>query len=187
MNKQRLILLIPLAIFMLLGILFFKGLSGNPSDMPSALIDKPFPEFNLPLLPAEENPRNLIQASRKNIIGQVSLVNVWGTWCVTCRSEHEFLTKLKAEGVIIYGIYYPLDYNEEKLAAQKWLRELHNPYVFSILDEEGKLGMDLGVFGAPETFVLDKKGIIRHRHVGDVNEYVWQKDLKPILQALEKE
>jgi cytochrome c biogenesis protein CcmG, thiol:disulfide interchange protein DsbE len=94
---------------------------------------------------------------------------------------------LKAEGVIIYGIYYPIDYNEEKVTAQVWLRDLHNPYVFSVIDEERKLGMDLGVYGAPETFVLDKKGMIRHRHVGDVNQQVWTNKLKPLIQALEKE
>jgi cytochrome c biogenesis protein CcmG, thiol:disulfide interchange protein DsbE len=187
MNKQRLILFVPLAILLLLGVLFWRGLSLNPGEKPSALINKPFPEFNLSLLPAEENPANLIRASRSNIIGQVSLVNVWATWCVTCRAEHEFLNQLKAEGVIIYGIYYPIDYNEEKVTAQVWLRDLHNPYVFSVIDEERKLGMDLGVYGAPETFVLDKKGMIRHRHVGDVNQQVWTNKLKPLIQALEKE
>jgi cytochrome c biogenesis protein CcmG, thiol:disulfide interchange protein DsbE len=88
MNKQRLILFVPLAILLLLGVLFWRGLSLNPGEKPSALINKPFPEFNLSLLPAEENPANLIRASRSNIIGQVSLVNVWATWCVTCRAEH---------------------------------------------------------------------------------------------------
>jgi cytochrome c biogenesis protein CcmG, thiol:disulfide interchange protein DsbE len=187
MNKQRLILFVPLAILLLLGVLFWRGLSLNPNAKPSALINKPFPEFNLALLPAEENPNNLTRATRENIIGQVSLVNIWATWCVTCRAEHEFLNQLKSKGVVIYGIYYPIDYNEEKISAQVWLRDLHNPYVFSVIDEERKLGMDLGVYGAPETFVLDKKGLIRYRHVGDVNEQVWQKDLEPLMRALEKE
>lgn len=187
MNKQRLILFVPLAFFLLLAVLFWRGLSLNPSEKPSALVNKPFPEFTLSLLPAEENPKDLIQASRKDIVGRVSLVNVWATWCVTCRAEHEFLNQLKSKGIIIYGIYYPIDYNEEKLSAQEWLQELHNPYVFTVIDEERKLGMDLGVFGAPETFVLDKKGMVRHRHVGDVNEQVWTKELEPLVRELEKE
>jgi cytochrome c biogenesis protein CcmG/thiol:disulfide interchange protein DsbE len=187
MTKQRLVLLIPLAIFLLLGILFWRGLSLNPGEMPSALINKPFPEFNLPVIPAKENPENLIRATTKDLIGRVSLVNVWGVWCVTCRAEHEFLNQLKAKGVIVYGIYYPMDYNDEKIAAQDWLRDLHNPYVFTVVDEDGKLGMDLGVFGAPETFVLDKKGVIRYKHVGDVNEQVWTKDLEPLVKQLESE
>jgi cytochrome c biogenesis protein CcmG, thiol:disulfide interchange protein DsbE len=187
MNKQRLFLFIPLIIFLFLGILFWRGLSLNPAEKPSALINKPFPEFTLSVLTAVENPQNLIQASRKDIIGRVSLVNVWATWCATCRAEHEFLNRLKNRGVIIYGIYYPIDFNEEKLGAETWLRELHNPYVFTVVDFDRKLGMDLGVYGAPETFVLDKKGMIRHRHVGDVNEHVWTNELEPLVKALEKE
>jgi cytochrome c biogenesis protein CcmG, thiol:disulfide interchange protein DsbE len=185
--KQRLFLFIPLIVFVLLGILFWRGLSLNPKEKPSALVNKPFPEFNLSVLPAAENPPNLQTASRKDIVGRVSLVNVWATWCVTCRAEHEFLNQLKNQGVLIYGIYYPIDFAEEKVGAEEWLRELHNPYVFSVVDIERKLGMDLGVYGAPETFVLDKKGLIRHRHVGDVNEQVWKDQLQPLMQALEKE
>ncbi len=187
MSKQRLVLFIPLAILLLLGLLFWRGLSLNPNEKPSALINKPFPEFTLPLLPAKENPEGLLHASRKHIIGHVSLVNIWATWCATCRAEHEFLNRLKSKGISIYGVYYPIDYNEEKVAAQIWLRDLHNPYVFSVIDEERKLGMDLGVYGAPETFVLDKKGVIRHKHVGDVNEQVWINELEPLITILEKE
>jgi cytochrome c biogenesis protein CcmG, thiol:disulfide interchange protein DsbE len=179
MTKQRLILLIPLAIFLLLGILFWRGLSLNPGEMPSALLNKPVPVFTL----AEENPQQLLQASNQNLLGQVSLLNVWATWCTTCRIEHEFLNKLKAQGIKIYGI----NYKDNQEAAQRWLQELHNPYIFSIFDEQGLLGIDLGVFGAPETFVIDKKGVIRYKHVGDVNEQVWTKDLEPLVKQLESE
>ncbi len=183
MTKQRLILLIPLAIFLLLGILFWRGLSLNPGEMPSALLNKPVPVFTLPVLPAEENPKQLVQASNQDLVGQVSLLNVWATWCTTCRIEHEFLNKLKAQGIKIYGI----NYKDNQEAAQRWLQELHNPYIFSIFDEQGLLGIDLGVFGAPETFVIDKKGVIRYKHVGDVNEQVWTKDLEPLVKQLESE
>jgi cytochrome c biogenesis protein CcmG, thiol:disulfide interchange protein DsbE len=186
MNK-RLFLFIPLVFFVLLGVLFWRGLSLNPNEKPSALVNKPFPEFTLSVLAAVENPQHLVQSSRKDIIGRVSLVNVWATWCTTCLAEHEFLNRLKSQGVLIYGIYYPIDFVEEKSGAEEWLRDLHNPYVFTVVDEDRKLGMDLGVFGAPETFVLDKKGMIRHRHVGDVNEKVWVNELQPLLQTLVKE
>lgn len=182
MTKQRLILLVPLVIFLLLGILFWKGLSLDPNEMPSALISKPVPAFNLPVLPAEENPKELTQVSNHDVAG-VSLLNVWATWCTTCRIEHEFLNKLKQQGIKIYGI----NYKDNQQAAETWIQQLHNPYVFSIYDHEGLLGLDLGVYGAPETFVVDKKGVIRYRHTGDVNQQIWEKDLAPLIKQLEAE
>ena len=148
--------------------------------MPSALLNKPVPIFELPVLPAPENPDGLVTANAELFKGKVSLVNVWATWCVTCRQEHEFLNKLRAQGVTIYGINYK-DNNED---AQKWLAELHNPYVFSVVDNDGRLGLDLGVFGAPETYVVDKSGIIRYKHIGDVNEKNWDAAIKPIYESL---
>ena len=183
MTKQRLVLLVPLAIFLLLAILFWRGLSLNPNEKPSALINRAIPVFTMPVLPAEENPAQLTQASNQDLLGHVSLLNVWATWCTTCRIEHEFLNKLKSQGVKIYGI----NYKDNQEAARQWLQELHNPYVFSIFDEQGLLGIDLGVYGAPETFVIDKKGIIRYKHVGDVNEKVWTEDLQPLMKQLESE
>lgn len=183
MNKQRLVLFIPLAIFGLLAILFWKGLSLNPTELPSALLDKPIPQFNLPILPANENPTGLTSASNNDLKGKVGLLNVWATWCTTCRIEHEFLNQLKTQGILIYGI----NYKDNPALAKKWIEDLHNPYYFSLVDEEGILGLDLGVYGAPETFVFDKKSIIRYRHAGDVNEVVWQETLKPLIDKLEKE
>lgn len=182
MNKQRVLLFIPLFIFVVLGLLFWRGLSLDPNKMPSALLDKPMPDFNLPVLPARENPPGLTNATQALLKGQVSLVNVWATWCVTCRQEHEFLNQLKAQGIAIYGINYK-DTND---AAQQWLEELHNPYVFSVIDADGRLGLDLGVFGAPETYVLDQAGIIRYKHVGDVNQQVWTEILKPVVDSLQE-
>jgi cytochrome c biogenesis protein CcmG/thiol:disulfide interchange protein DsbE len=180
MNKQRLFLFIPLAIFVLLGVLFWRGLSLDPNEMPSALLNKPVPAFDLPVLPAPENPQGLVTANQDMLKGKVSLLNVWATWCTTCRQEHEFLNTLKAQGILIYGINYK-DNSED---AQRWLAELHNPYVFSVVDEEGRLGLNLGVFGAPETYVIDKQGVIRYKHIGDVNAQVWEKTIKPIFNSL---
>lgn len=180
MNKQRLFLFIPLAIFVLLGVLFWRGLSLDPNEMPSALLNKPVPAFDLPVLPAPENPQGLASANQDMLKGKVSLLNVWATWCTTCRQEHEFLNTLKAQGILIYGINYK-DNSED---AQRWLAELHNPYVFSVVDEEGRLGLNLGVFGAPETYVIDKQGVIRYKHIGDVNAQVWEKTIKPIFDSL---
>lgn len=181
MNKQRLFLFVPLAVFAILAILFWRGLSLDPNDMPSALLDKPFPAFELPVLPAPENPAGMETANAGLFKGKVSLVNVWATWCVTCRQEHEFLNKLRAQGVTIYGINYK-DNNED---AQKWLAELHNPYVFSVVDSDGRLGLNLGVFGAPETYLVDKEGVIRFKHIGDVNEKNWNESIKPIYDSLQ--
>lgn len=178
--KQRLLLFIPLVIFIVLALFFWRGLSLDPNDMPSALIDKPVPAFKLPILPATENPPGLTEANEQLLKGQVSLLNVWATWCVTCRQEHEFLVQLKNQGIVIFGINYKDDYDE----AQKWLAELHNPYVFSVVDADGRMGLNLGVFGAPETYVVDKQGVIRYKHIGDVNPQVWEEKLKPLVTRL---
>lgn len=180
MNKQRLFLFLPLLVFVVLAIFFWRGLSLDPNAMPSALLNKPVPIFELPVLPAPENPSGLETATQELFKGRVSLLNVWATWCVTCRQEHEFLNTLKAQGISIYGINYK-DNNDD---AQNWLAELHNPYVFSVVDEDGRLGLNLGVFGAPETYVIDKQGFIRYKHIGDVNEVVWKSTIKPIFESL---
>ncbi len=183
MNAQRLLLFIPLAVFVVLGVLFWRGLSLDPNYMPSALLNKPVPEFDLPLLKAQENPEGLARANQNNLKGQVSLLNVWATWCITCREEHEFLVTLKQAGVPIFGI----NYKDQDADAEAWLARLHNPYVFSVVDSEGHLGLDLGVYGAPETYVVDKQGIIRYKHIGDVNKQVWESTLKPIMEKLQQE
>lgn len=181
MNKQRLFLFIPLLVFVVLAIFFWRGLSLDPNAMPSALLNKPVPVFELPVLPAPENPSGLVTANQELLKGRVSLLNVWATWCVTCRQEHEFLNTLKAQGIPIYGINYKDNNND----AQNWLAELHNPYVFSVIDADGRLGLNLGVFGAPETYIIDKQGVIRYKHIGDVNAAVWENTIKPIFNSLQ--
>ena len=115
--------------------------------------------------------------------GKVRLLNVWATWCPACRAEHDYLQQLADSGVAIVG----LNYKDEREAALKWLQQLGNPYEFNIYDPKGTLGFDLGVYGAPETYVIDAKGLVRYRHVGEVNERVWQSKFVPLLKALEQE
>ena len=169
---NRIALFVPLAIFLVLAVFFWRGLSLDPNAMPSALLDKPFPEFALPKL---EDESQIL--TRDNIVGQVSLVNVWGSWCVACKYEHPVLNQLAERGIPIIGV----SYKDDAKPANQWLDELGNPYVFNIVDREGVLGINLGVFGAPETYVVDQQGIIRYKHVGIVNLEVWDKTLKPLF------
>jgi cytochrome c biogenesis protein CcmG/thiol:disulfide interchange protein DsbE len=180
MNKQRLFLFIPLAIFVLLGVLFWRGLSLDPNEMPSALLNKPVPVFELPVIPAPGNPQGLVTANQEMLKGKVSLLNVWATWCLPCRQELPFFNTLKAQGIQIYGI----NYKDDNAEAQRWLSEFHNPFVFSVLDADGRLGVNLGVFGYPETYVVDKQGVIRYKHIGEMNAQIWEKTIKPIFDSL---
>ena len=174
--RARLKLFLPLFLFALLAVALFRGLSLDPTEMPSALIDRPLPAFSLPRL---GQPGTV---SEVDVVGQPLLLNVWATWCVSCRVEHPYLQQLAAQGVAIIG----LNYKDEDSAAQKWLDELGNPYQFNIADREGTLGLDMGVYGAPETYLLDATGVVRYRHVGVVDEKVWQTILGPRYAALGK-
>jgi len=172
---KRLKLFVPLFIFAVLAGFFWRGLSLDPQAMPSALIDKSFPEFSMPRLQDETKI-----ATKADLLGEYTLVNVWATWCVSCRVEHPYLNKLKEEGVRIVG----LNYRDEAAAAREWLEDLGNPYEWNIFDPEGRLGIDLGVFGAPETYIVDKDGFIRYKHVGVVDQRVWDEKFLPIINAL---
>ncbi|MDO6782486.1 DsbE family thiol:disulfide interchange protein [Neptunomonas phycophila] len=172
---KRLFLFIPLVVFIALGALFWKGLTLDPTELPTALLNKPVPAFSLPALAAEDGL--LTQESLK---GKPALLNVWATWCPTCKEEHAQLNKIaREEGVTIYGI----NYKDERAAANDWLARYSNPYVLNIYDEAGSLGLDLGVYGAPETYVLDSNGIIRYRHVGAVDQAVWEQ-LRSIMKQV---
>lgn len=171
---KRWILLLPLAIFLGVAVFLYRGLYLDPAELPSALIDKPFPEFSLRDVQSEK------VITRADLLGKPALVNVWGTWCVACRVEHPVLNKLAQQGVVIYGINYK-DVNADAL---KWLKDFHNPYQLNIRDDEGSLGLNLGVYGAPETFLIDSKGIIRHKFVGVVDETVWREQLASLYQGL---
>lgn len=176
---QRLKLFLPLVIFAMLAALLFGRLGEDPEYLPSALIDKNIPAFTLPEL--HEAARTLTE---KDLRGEPGLLNVWASWCFACRIEHPFLTKIASEyGVPVYGLNYKNDVDE----AKKWLQEFGNPYRFNIVDRSGRLGIDLGVAGAPETFVFDQLGRIRHRHIGIVDDKVWSDTLQPLLQQLRAE
>jgi len=171
---RRWILLIPLVLFLGMAGFLYKGLYLDPSELPSALIDKPFPEFSLPAVQGEKT------LTRADLLGKPALVNVWGTWCIACRVEHPVLNQLAQQGVRIFGVNYK-DVNAD---AVKWLSEFHDPYQMNIRDEEGSLGLNLGVYGAPETFLIDSKGIIRYKHVGVIDERVWRDELAGLYQGL---
>ncbi len=174
-----LIRLIPLLLFLLLGVLLFRGLSLNPQDMPSALVGKPFPVFSLNALNNAE--QKLTTASFKP---GIKLVNVWATWCPSCKYEHPFLVKIsKDQRFALYG----LNYKDERQPALRWLIDFEDPYQFSIFDQQGKLGLNLGVFGAPETFVVDHHNIIRKRFAGVLERNVWQREFLPLINTIEDE
>lgn len=163
---NRLVLFAPVGVFVVLAAFFWWGLSTgyDPENLPSALIDQPFPAFSLPSLNDESNP-----TSQHDLLGEKTLVNVWATWCVACRVEHPYLNLLAEHGVRIVG----LNYKDDSDAARQWLLESDNPYQWSIVDASGSLGFDLGVFGAPETYLVDAEGIIRLKHIGVLDQRVW--------------
>lgn len=174
-----LIRLIPLVLFLLLGVLLYRGLFLNPQELPSALVNKPFPEFSLTKLTDESNT-----VTNENFKPGIKLVNVWATWCPSCKYEHPFLVKLsKDDRFSLYGI----NYKDERGPARQWLRNFQDPYQFSIFDQAGKLGLNLGVYGAPETFVVDHKGVIRKRFAGVLEQNVWQREFLPLINEIETE
>lgn len=172
--SQRLKLFVPLGLFALLAVLLFRGLSLDPQALPSALVDRPLPDFQLPRLADGQTTQ------RSDITGQPMLLNVWATWCISCRVEHPYLQRLADEGVVIYGI----NYKDDTDAARRWLADLGDPYRASVVDEAGSLGLDLGVYGAPETYFVDGRGVVRYRHVGVIDERIWTTRLAPIYAEL---
>jgi len=173
----RVKLFVPLVLFLGLAALLYRGLSLDPQELPSALIDRSFPVFELPRL----DDGTLVTA--RDLVGEVALVNVWATWCIACRVEHPYLTRLAEEGMPIFGV----NYKDEDQAARDWLQRYGDPYRFSISDPLGRLGLDLGVYGAPETYLIDARGVIRYRHVGVIDERIWTSRLLPLVEAIRAE
>ena len=167
---------LPLAAFLILAVFLWRGLYLNPQTLESSLIGKPLPPFRLPVF---ERGQFFSDAGFK---GQVSLLNVWASWCPACQQEQVVLLALAREGIAVYG----LNYKDDKSSAQAWLKEWGNPYRKILIDKEGRTAINLGVYGAPETFVIDKKGIIRYRYAGILSDSVWQKEIKPLMISLEK-
>ncbi len=172
--NPRLKLFLPLVVFVLLAGIMWRGLQLDPSHLPSALIGKPLPEFKLAHL--ESKDETIL--SRKDLVnGKPFLLNVWGTWCALCIHEHPFLLKLADQGVRIIGV----SYNDENQAALDWLDRYKSPYELNIVDSEGTLGLDLGVYGAPETYVVDGEGTILYRHAGVLDKKVWQTHMAHLM------
>ena len=168
--------LIPLAVFGVLVGFFAVGLGLNPREVPSPLIDKPAPEFALPQL---DQPQQTIR--RADMLGKVWMLNVWASWCEACRDEHPHLVEFaKLKALPIYG----LDYKDQREPAQQWLAQRGNPYDASLFDAAGRTGIDFGVYGVPETFVIDKQGVIRFKQIGALTPDVLRDKVLPLLRRL---
>ncbi|MBU2964786.1 DsbE family thiol:disulfide interchange protein [Amphritea sp. 2_MG-2023] len=173
---RRLIVIFPLVLFVALGLFLWNGIGKNTESIPSPLIGKAVPEFSLSDLLDEQQ---IITAA--DLKGRPALLNVWATWCPTCKAEHAQLNRMvQNEGVTIYGV----NYKDDREKAKIWLDNYRNPYAVNIYDPEGKLGLNLGVYGAPETFLLDAQGVIRYKHIGAIDERVWN-DLRERMKLLE--
>ena len=169
--------LLPLVVFVVLVGFLIRGLFLDPSEVPSPLIGKPAPAFDLAQL---HNPQARI-ASRE-LLGKVWLLNVWASWCVSCRAEHPLLMEMARSNIApIYG----LDYKDEREDAIATLRQLGNPYTVSAHDYDGRVGMDYGVYGVPETYVIDKQGVIRYKQIGPISRKVLDERIVPLIRELQ--
>mgnify|MGYP001325835382 CR=1 FL=1 len=176
--RRRLALFgIPLALFALVGLLLAIGLTRDPSTLPSALIDKPAPQFALPPIAG----RDTHGFARSDLGGQPMLVNVFASWCVPCRIEHPVIGALAERGVPVQGI----NYKDRPEDATAWLAELGDPFQHVGADRDGRVGIEWGVYGVPETYVVDKDGRIAHRHVGPLQPRDVERTILPLLERLQ--
>ena len=166
----------PLGIFIVLVVFLGVGLTLNPREVPSPLINKPAPPFELPQLHAQDKA-----FSQKDMAGKVWLLNVWASWCAQCRDEHPLLLELAKHNVVtIQG----LNYKDKRDDALAWLKQFGDPYNLSISDSNGRVGIDYGVYGVPETYVIDKLGIIRFKQIGPVTPQVLNEKILPLIAQL---
>lgn len=169
---------LPLAIFFGLVAFMWKGLSLNPREIPSALLNKPVPVFALPQL---HQPEKTLSAA--DMKGKVWLLNVWGSWCVSCRYEHPVLNALSKQNLVpIIGF----NWKDKPEDAKAWLVRFGDPYQLSVSDLDGRVAIDFGVYGAPETFIIDKAGMIRYKHTGPISDDIMRDKLVPLIQELNK-
>jgi len=169
-------LLAPLVLFVLLAAFLWRGLRLDPHEVPSPLVDKPAPAFSLTRL--DDASRTI---RRDDMLGKVWMLNVWASWCEACRDEHPYLVEFaKLKALPIYG----LDYKDQREPAQAWLAERGNPYDASLFDANGRVGIDFGVYGVPETFIIDKQGVIRFKKIGVLTPEVLRDDVLPLLRKL---
>ncbi|MBI5912553.1 MAG: DsbE family thiol:disulfide interchange protein [Betaproteobacteria bacterium] len=168
--------LIPLAVFAVLVMFLGVGLTLNPREVPSPLINRPAPAFQLPQLHAPDKT-----FAQKDMLGKVWMLNVWASWCVACREEHPNLVELARSGVVpIYG----LNYKDERADGIAWLARFGNPYQLSAYDRDGRIGIDYGVYGVPETYVIDKTGVIRYKRIGAVTPEILRDKILPLVKEL---
>jgi cytochrome c biogenesis protein CcmG/thiol:disulfide interchange protein DsbE len=166
---------LPLALFVLLGAFLFVGLQRDPSYVPSPLIGKQAPEFNLPSLQDASYP-----VASKDLLGRPWVLNVWGTWCGGCREEHDTLLAIaQSRAVPLIG----LNWKDDSRAAQEWLRKLGNPYSVVASDPEGRVAIDWGVYGAPETFLIGPDGTVLFKHIAPMTMEVWNREFLPRIKA----
>lgn len=173
--------LAPLTVALLLGALLYAGVERsrtiNPRDIPSPLLDKPAPAFTLTTV---ADPQR--EVSREDLLGEPFLLNVWGSWCPACRVEHPFITELaESDTIAVYG----LNWKDTRSEAQRWLNQFGDPYRFSAFDDSGRVGIDFGVYGAPETFLIDRAGNIVYKYIGALNPQVWNDEFLPRLSQIE--
>jgi cytochrome c biogenesis protein CcmG/thiol:disulfide interchange protein DsbE len=176
--QKRIIYILPLAVFLILVIYFAIGLTKDPSVLPSALINKPVPDFNLSSI--EGRPGTGFSSNNLKE-GSVSVVNVFASWCLPCRTEHEVIKKLAEMNIAkVYG----LNYKDNTKAALRWLKELGDPYTAIGVDPKGRTAIYFGVYGIPETFIVDANGTIRYKHVGPISLEILNSTIVPIIKKL---
>jgi cytochrome c biogenesis protein CcmG/thiol:disulfide interchange protein DsbE len=176
--RRVLVYLLPLAVFLVVAVFLLRGLWLNPREVPSPFIDKPAPMFSLAQLAQPD-----AKFSPADMKGQVWLLNVWASWCVACRQEHPLLVELaRQKAVPIIG----LNYKDEPAAGKRWLAQHGDPYTLSVVDRDGAVGLDYGVYGVPETFVIDKAGVIRYKQIGPVTVEALEKKILPLVRELQK-
>lgn len=169
--------LIPLGIFLLLAVFLAIGLTRDPREVPSPLIDKPAPAFSTDTL---ADPARTL--THEDLKGRVWMLNVWASWCGACREEHPLLVEFarRQPGLTLIG----LNYKDERPAGNAWLQRFGNPYTDSLFDPQGRIGLDYGVYGVPETFVIDRQGVVRYKHIGPLTPAVLRDTLEPLLRRL---
>jgi cytochrome c biogenesis protein CcmG, thiol:disulfide interchange protein DsbE len=177
MNYFRYVL--PFIIFLSIVMLLWRGLSLHPNQIPSPLLNKPTPHYSLPNLLDTKHP-----TTQKDFLGKVTLVNVWASWCPACAEEHDYLVQLAQEQHIRF---YGINYKDNPVDALKILKSAGNPYRIVAVDQSGNAAIDWGVYGAPETFIVDKNGIIRYKHIGPITPEIWENKLKSLVNQLESE
>jgi cytochrome c biogenesis protein CcmG/thiol:disulfide interchange protein DsbE len=170
--------LIPLGLFIVLVVFLAIGLTRDPREVPSPLINKAAPAFTAPRLQAPDQ-----HFSAKDMLGQVWILNTWASWCVACRQEHPILMEFaKTKTLPIVG----LDYKDQESEGLKWLARFGNPYDLSVTDKDGRIGIDYGVYGVPESFLIDKAGVIRYKQIGPVTEEALRDKILPLIRELQK-